>query len=322
VSQAAPVTLHVRDETHAPSVFFSRDDAKFLRAAPFLLGTAMLLPNTRWHKCANWIESGGARPGEPARSPVSAAVAAQLGVSEEQLRDIVAASRVNRTEHLIHVMHSLLRPRWRPGLEIAGRQHLDDALARGKGAVLWVAHFAFASLFTKMALADAGYRVSHVSRPEHGVSKSRFGIRYLNGFRVAAENRHLVRRIVHRRQEPSATRQAALAALGRNELLSITVGAWEGRHLATGALLGSRYTVATGAPGLAFASGASLLPVFTTRDRDGGAYRVAVGAPLGESGRSSGEEFVYAATFGLLLGHEAAIRACPEQWRGWSALLK
>jgi hypothetical protein len=31
-------------------------------------------------------------------------------------------------------------------------------------------------LFTKMALSDAGYKVSHISRPEHGVSKSRFGI--------------------------------------------------------------------------------------------------------------------------------------------------
>ena len=36
-------------------------------------------------------------------------------------------------------------------LEIEGKKHLDDALAGGKGAVLWVTHFCFSNLFTKMA---------------------------------------------------------------------------------------------------------------------------------------------------------------------------
>lgn len=248
-------------------------------------------------------------------------VAESLGIAQDRLREIIAVSRVNRTEHLIHVIHDLVRKNWRPRFNITGRQYLDEALANGKGAVLWVAHFSFASLFTKMALSQAGYTISHISRPEHGVSKSRFGIKYLNWFRSAAENQHLHRRIVHLRHQPEVTREAALAALRRNELLSITVGAWEGRHLATGELLGSSYTVSTGAPSFAFASGAKLLLVFTTHDCSTGEYKIAVSAPVAESFRSSREEFVYASTLELFSQHEAAIRVTPKQWRGWSKLL-
>ena len=294
----------------------------FLITAPFLFGAAILCPSTRWHQCARLIESIGASARNSRNSSPSLTIAAEsLGIAPDKLRQISVLSRVNRTEHLIHGIHSLLRKKWRPSFKIIGRPYLDEALANGKGVVLWVAHFTFASLFTKMALSQAGYGISHISRPEHGVSKSQFGIRYLNRFRTAAENQYLHQRIVHSRHQPEATREAALAALRRNEVLSITVGAWEGRHVATGELLGARYTVSTGAPAFVFASGAKLLPVFTTRDTDTGAYYVAIGAPLGESARSSVNEFVQASTLQLLSQHEAAIRESPDQWGSWSKLV-
>jgi lauroyl/myristoyl acyltransferase len=314
------INLHIRDEAAPTSSFWSRDDAKFTIVAPLLVGASILCPKARWHLSARLIESISNR-NHGNSSPSTTIVCERLGIAQDKLRQIITVSRVNRTEHLIHVIYSLLRKNWRPRFEITGRQYLDEALADGKGAVLWAAHFSFASLFTKMALSQAGYRISHISRPEHGVSKSRFGVRYLNRFRSAAENRYLNRRIVHLRHKPEATREAALAALHRNELLSITVGAWEGRHLATGELLGSSYTVSTGAPAFAFATGAKLLPVFTTRDNGSGDYRVVVGAPLAESFRSSREEFVRASTLELLSRHEAAVRETPEQWRGWDKLL-
>jgi lauroyl/myristoyl acyltransferase len=286
-----------------------------------LLGAAILRSETKWNESARLIDTVSSIGRSPRYSPAFRAVAEKVDIPPIRLQQIVATSRVNQIENLIHNMHSLWRKDWRPQLEISGREYLDEALSKGKGAVLWVAHFAFASLFTKMALFQAGYRISHISRPEHGVSKSRFGIRYLNWFRCKAENRYLKLRIVHSRHHPQLTKEAALAALSRNEVLSITVGAWEGRHLATGELFGSHYTVSTGAPGLAFLGGATLLPVFTTRDGRTGHYEVAVGAPLGKSSRSSREEFVCASTGKLLAQHEVAIRKAPEQWRGWSKLL-
>jgi lauroyl/myristoyl acyltransferase len=313
------ITLHIRDKMADTSSLWSRDDAKFVITAPLLVGAAILCPEARWHQSATLIESVFHR--RDFRDPFAEKIVAErLGIAQEKLRHIVAMSGVNRTEHLIHVIHSLVRKNWRPRFKITGRQYLDEALANGKGAVLWVAHFSFASLFTKMALSQAGYRISHISRPEHGVSKSQLGIRYLNWFRRAAENRYLLHRIVYLRHQPEATKEAALAALDHNQVLSITVGAWEGRHLATGELLGSRYTVSTGAPGFAFAAGSKVLLVFTTRDSTGD-YTVAIGPPIGESFRSSREEYVYASTLELFSQHEPAIRQTPEQWRGWSSLL-
>ena len=45
---------------------------------------------------------------------------------------------------------------WRPQSRVAGRAHLDEALSRGKGAVLWVAPFTAAALGAKVALAAIG----------------------------------------------------------------------------------------------------------------------------------------------------------------------
>jgi lauroyl/myristoyl acyltransferase len=318
--QDSRIALHVVERPARSPDLWSRDDTKFMIAAPLLFGAALLCPRRRWHQVARLIEwTSGRVPSVPDSIPLLA-TAARLGTTMDELQRIMALSRINRTEHLIHVFHSLMRKDPCPEFEIFGMQHLDAALEEGKGAVLWVAHFSFASLYTKMALSRAGYRVSHISRPEHGVSKSRFGIKYLNRFRCAAENRYLQHRIVHLRDKPEATREAALAALGRNELLSITIGAWEGRHFASGELLGSRYKVSTGAPALAFAAAAPLLPVFTTRDDRTGQYDVAVGAPLGKSARSTREDFVHASMLELFGRYEAAIKKAPSQWRGWSAL--
>jgi lauroyl/myristoyl acyltransferase len=313
------ILLHSRPARDAERAFWSGADTKFLLSAPILAGAAMFPSEAHWHRGAALIESLRKRV-DKTTSDRAEIVCSELGASKDELRGYMARSDINRTVHLIHVMHSLLRPGWRPEFELVGREHLNDALAQGKGAVLWVAHMTFASLFAKMALSEAGYRLSHVSRPEHGVSKSIVGIRYLNRFRTHAENRYLSRRIVHWRHDPQATRAGALAALARNELLSVTVGAWEGRHLATGSLLGASYTVATGAAGLAFAGGTRILSVFTTRNAGGG-YRVEVGAPLGEGARESREDFFAAAAQELIVQHEIAIRRAPDEWRGWSTLL-
>jgi lauroyl/myristoyl acyltransferase len=320
--RGAPITLFTRDEAaHTPRLW-SRDDTRFVIVAPFLVVAAIFCPKRRWHQSASLIDSIGSRSHESnSLSQSEIAVCQRLGINQGRLRQIIAASRVHRTEHLIHVIHSLANRNWVPRFEITGKHHLDDALRDGKGAVLWVAHFSFASLFTKMALSGAGYKISHISRPEHGVSKSRLGIRYLNWFRSVAENRYLSRRIVHLRHKPGTTKEAAVTALRNNELLSITVGAWEGRHLATGDLLGTRYTVSTGAPAFAFANGAKLLPVFTLRDADNGDYRVGIGGPLGELARASLDNFVRVTTLELFSLHEAEIRKRPEQWRGWNNIL-
>ena len=156
-------------------------------------------------------------------------------------------------------------PAWRPGgwrlpIRLEGEERFRRALAGGKGAILWVAHFSSNALATKMALDRAGFRVWHISRPEHGFSKSRFGIRWLNPIRIRAERRHLAGRLEFDRAHPAKAMVAARRALRSGEIVSITAGAWEGRSLASAKLFGGSPRLAVGAPRLSLLTGAPAPP--------------------------------------------------------------
>ena len=205
---------------------------------------------------------------------------------------------------------------WQPELILDGEQHLKSVLTRGKGAILWVAHFAFNGGITKMALHSRGYPVSHLSRPEHGFSKTRFGIACLNKVRCGPEDRCLQQRIVYDRQAPSTAMRRMMRVLKDGGIVSITAGAWEGSAIAEGPMLGGVLSLATGAPRLAAVTGAEILPVFSVRDREG-RWRIAIQEPLDLARDRSQDELSAAAAAEYLRRHEPWVRAYPEQWRGW-----
>ena len=125
----------------------------------------------------------------------------------------------------------------------------------GRGAILWASHFVFGGTLIKMALAENGYALSHLSRPEHGFSKTGFGIRVLNPIRCRPEDRLLKERIVIDREDMAKTARQVNRVLEDNGILSITVGAWEGRSLADVPFLGHRLKIATGALNLGYKTG-------------------------------------------------------------------
>jgi lauroyl/myristoyl acyltransferase len=205
---------------------------------------------------------------------------------------------------------------WQPRIVLTGGEHLDAALAAGRGAVLWVGHFSFNSNVTKMALAARGQPAVHLSRPEHGFSKTRLGIALLNPLRCIPEDRTLRARIVYDRGNPAAAMRRMMKTLQENGLLTITAGTWEGSDVAEGAMLGGRIGVALGAPRLAARTGAALLPVFTVRRPDG-AFEVAIEPPIGLPGGAARHMAETEAAQAYLRRHERWITAYPEQWRGW-----
>jgi hypothetical protein len=87
-------------------------------------------------------------------------------------------------------------------IRLRGLEHLAPALACGRGAILWTADFPAAGEATKIALSRAGWPLAHLSRIEHGFSKSRYGIRVLNPLRVRFEKRYLAERILYDRLHP------------------------------------------------------------------------------------------------------------------------
>jgi lauroyl/myristoyl acyltransferase len=205
---------------------------------------------------------------------------------------------------------------WHPPIKLEGEQHLDAALRRGKGAILWVAHFAFNSNITKIALHRRGISVFHLSRPEHGFSKTRFGIAFLNPIRCFAEDGYLAERVVFDRSSPGGAMRRLHRALRDGKVASITAGAWEGTDLGEGPLFHGRLSVALGAPKLAASTGAALLPVFSVWHPVKG-FVTAIEPPLEFDSTLPAGDVLRAVTLEYLRRHEDWIRRYPEQWRGW-----
>jgi hypothetical protein len=186
--------------------------------------------------------------------------------------------------------------------------------------VLWIANFSFNALAAKMAFAKAGFEVFHVSRPEHGFTKSRFGIRFLNPIRIGAELKYAAGRIVIDRANPAASMHEARRLLRTNKFVSITAGAWEGELLVNARIGQSTLEVAGGAPRLAKISGAPLLPVFVGREEGSGKIRVAVDSPIDLGNHQGRAELLQHATQQFADRHLPFIKAYPHQWRDWGKL--
>lgn len=299
---------------------FTTDDALFLLEWPVLRFAAAAMPENRWADLAMRVERMKVRLGQPSPAKRACAIRRALRLASlEEAEAIAWRTAAGRTEHHIQVMKVMSATGWAPEIRLEGEEHLKSALARSKGAILWVAHFCFSTQVTKMALKTGGYRVSHLSRPEHGFSKSQFGIRYLNPLRCNAELRYLDQRIVINRADPGGWLREAIGVLEDNRIVSITAGAWEGRRVARGSLLNSRFSLATGAPNLAQRTGARLLPVITTRITGSTVFRVKIGAPL-VTDFDDKLHAIHAATAGFLAELERAVLESPDQWRGWKYL--
>lgn len=282
-----------------------------------LLPPAWLLSERMWpHFCRAVCRVPGLVAGPRLRRTTASIEAALSGTSPAQAASIALDLQAAVYELRMQNLRSWRPGGWRPDIALRGEEHLVRAIERGNGAVLWVAHFAFNSGITKMALQSRGYRVSHLSRPEHGFSKTRVGIACLNPVRCIPEDRYLAERIVYDRTRPSTAMRRMMRALGSGGVVSITAGAWEGSGLVDAPLLGGTLSLAIGAPRLALLTGAALLPVFSVRNSEQRLTTV-IEAPIDLSRDGTAVDVCGDAAAEYLERHEPWIREFPEQWRGW-----
>ena len=313
---ARRIELATRELAPTSRKRFSPADARFLTELPVLWFVAHFLPEAKWHRSSDIVERAKRLWGDDKVKRRTAKIASALGLpaADGRAASIAGATAARRTEHHIQVLKEF-GSGWNANIVLQGDNELRSALDAGKGAVLWIAHTAFNTLATKMALHRAGYAVSHISRPEHGFSKSRFGIRFLNPMRWRAETKYLRERIVIDRNHPSSAFARAAANLRGNGIVSITAGAWEGRRLAHCQLFRGRMTLATGAPALALETGARLLPVFTVKTGDGIVVRI--GPAIEMTSSLNGEAVIQHAVREFVDELRWLIRQYPDQWRGW-----
>ncbi|MFQ5955375.1 MAG: lysophospholipid acyltransferase family protein [Kiloniellales bacterium] len=204
---------------------------------------------------------------------------------------------------------------WHPGMRLEGRGHVDAALERGCGAILWLGHFSFSALVTKQALHRDGIETSHLTHPSHGFSRSRFGMRYLNRVRMQVEDRYLREQVMISLHGSTRAMRELHRRLRGNGVVSLTVRERALRPSSVRFLDGT-IKVATGAADLAYATGATLLPVFTVREPDGH-YRVVIEPPLEvrrDLPRREASDLVLRDYAARLTPY---VLAYPGQWRGW-----
>lgn len=158
---------------------------------------------------------------------------------------------------------------WRPRIDLVGREHIEHALQRGHGAILWVGPFLYRDLVLKKGLHQAGFPVTHLGSYWHGPSSSRFGVRFVQPIKVEIERRYLAERIVIPRDGKLGYIRRVERRIRENGLVSITCEGHLDQKVIRCPVLNGTMELATGAASFALSTEAALLPVFTIRKHPG-----------------------------------------------------
>jgi lauroyl/myristoyl acyltransferase len=275
---------------------------------------SVLVPARKWQAASRRISVLLKRiSGSTLRAMATYRDLADIHPAYRNVSDVDVRLTQTYMESRLQICDQNLLRRWRPEIEIAGTRHVEAALARGHGVIFWVTPSAYSDLIAKMAFRKAGFAVSHLSRPGHGFSRSRFGVRFLNRLRTRIEDRYLKDRIrIHKGEEKPAM-LALRRALQGNGIVSITVGA-QSKSVVKTPMRAGYLRLATGALRLANLTGAALLPVFTF-NTDEQQYRVDIGSDISRIApdQPTNHQLVMNHYVQLL---EHYLDEYPAQWRG------
>lgn len=201
-------------------------------------------------------------------------------------------------------------------VEIRGREHLEAALADGKGAILCSAHFgSYDSAFS--ILGASGYPVTTIGRWQHNYTAGMSTVER-RFWELVHARRH--RRHRHRPNiEPWAGRitaaAQAAAVLRANEVLTIAIDAPPLDHDLVRTVevpfLGQRARFLPGAVTLAKLTGAPLLMTFMYRAADYRRQVLEISAPVSMEGDTATAFARCASEVG------AAIQRLPAHWAYW-----
>jgi len=116
----------------------------------------------------------------------------------------------------------LVARRRNPQIDVLGADGLREALARGRGAIVWASQFAFQTLAGKRALWEQGFRPIQISDAYHGFTSTRFGNVTHNPMLRHAEERYLKQRVVFDRDSGAAVTRRIVSLLDQGELILLT----------------------------------------------------------------------------------------------------
>jgi len=301
--------------------FISKRDIALVTGMPGLLSISWLMPRRLWPglcaKIAPFAVPKMFNSPEKMQTRIADILGATPGMPEAH--DIVEQLVCEQLIMILEVLRFYRPGHWRPDIELAGLEHYEHAVAEGKGVIFWFSAFTHIALVAKAALAEDGISFSHLSKPDHGISITPFGVRFINPIQIRAENKHISERVVFNPANPGLALLKLARVVGKGDAVSITAARSRHKNAARPVkvpFFDSQFAFAQGPTLLARKTGAALLPVFVQR-QDPVRYRVEIGANLNVTApgheQPAAEDLIrnYAAE---LIEH---VKKDPGQWRGW-----
>jgi hypothetical protein len=193
------------------------------------IGATAVLPGRRWEDYARIVS--GLRHGTHRRRSgpaFGAALGAILGDAAPDADRAFRAKREQAHRRRLMVARELTGRGPVPDIAFDGAERLREALARGRGAIVWAADTYPRMIVSKRALWQAGLRPVQVSRVEHGFGTSRLAKRLINPFVLRAEDRFLAGRIVFAQGEEAEVTRRILRTLGEGALVLMTNNTYSG----------------------------------------------------------------------------------------------
>jgi KDO2-lipid IV(A) lauroyltransferase len=237
---------------------------------------------------------------------------AALGLPEghPRVREVARRAFANYGRMLADflLMGSLKPDEVRAMTTITGREHVEAALALGRGALLALPHMGSWDFAGSIA-GIWGYRIAAVAESFPGsLNDAVIETRSLHGMEVIPRNRSAVR--------------AIYAVLDGNGMVALMCDLPQGPGVEV-RLLGRRATVPSGPAAIACRRSAPILPVYTRRTESGG-YHLHVDPPIDtpDEQRCRGKEAVAEVMQQVMDRFEVFIRAYPDQWYAFRRILQ
>ncbi len=265
------------------------------------------IPPRSLYAAAQWLASLGYRIARKQRSIALDSLATAFGseLSSSQREKIARDCFTFMAKAGIELMYLMDKPGLiRKSVELVGRQYLESALSRGKGAILVSAHFGnFPLMLARLSLE--GYKTAGIMRP----------MRDYRAEKLFQQKREKLNIKTIYSQPRKACVDASIRALRDNELLFIPID----QHFGTGGIFvnffGRKAATATGPVVLAQRTGAAILPCFIVRQKDD-THKIIFEPPLELAQGPNDEETIARNIQQLTDIIEAYIRKYPAEW-GW-----
>lgn len=210
--------------------------------------------------------------------------------------------------------------------QIVGAEHLQAALAQGRGAILWESSSYGKRVVSKHLLHASGFDVTQVHARLHagGLGSGQRGMSRLMERIILPyfdkRTRRIVRDIVYLDRDAGLGFTRTLAKqLAQNSILCVSLEGRVGQKQITLPFLGKPYPFATGIVSLAKLAGAPLLALYCTSDNNR-TYRLEIGPPIPAPREGDREEYLSRVLTRQVCELDARVRLHPEWYWSWNLL--